>query len=127
MSLLRGRKFSFFDGGEISRLLALSFQSLLPRQLLSQDSTTDVSDSMAGDTPVSYELKSTVEESADAIVTTTISSSTAEGEVPQQQVITESSGGEELGMITFNPGEEVSASVNVTGDDVTMELRREEE
>lgn len=104
--------------------------ALLPRQSLAQDSTTNVSDDMDGTPPASYELQSTIDAAAGATVKTTISNSTtgaAGGEVPQQQVITESTGGDELGRATVPPGEEISAKVEVTGDDVNMELRRTDE
>lgn len=100
--------------------------SLLPHQLLAQDSTTNVSDDMGGDPPASYELRSQVDESA-AKVTTTISSSTDVNEVPQQQAVIESQGGDQLGTTSIAPGTEVSASVDVTGADANVELRRTDE
>lgn len=98
--------------------------ALLPYQLLAQDSTTGASDDMGGLPPASYELRSQVDASAGVVVATTISSSGAPGEVPQQQAVIESYGGEEVGMVTFNPGEEVSVSVAVTGNSANVELRR---
>lgn len=101
--------------------------SLLPFQLLAEDSTTNVSDTMDDDPPASYVLQSEVAEAADVLVTTVLSSSTAEGEVPQQQAIIESQGGGDSGIVTVNPGIELSASVDVSGAGTSVGLRRVDE
>jgi hypothetical protein len=95
---------------------------LFPLQLLASSAGT--SDSMGGDPPVEYELKNTVIEATGAVVTTVISSRTAEGEVPQQQAIIESQGGSEVGIVVLSPGVEVSMDIDVAGTNTSVELRR---
>lgn len=88
---------------------------LLALQFLAMGSTTNVSVNLGSDVPETYEVSSEVEETASTVVTATVSSSTAEGEVSQQQVIIESQGGGDTGKTTVAPGTRVDATVNVTG------------
>lgn len=98
---------------------------LFPLQLLASSAST--SDSMGGDPPAEYELKNVVVEALSAVVTTVISSRTAEGEVPQQQAIIESQGGGETGIVVLSPGVEVSVDIDVAGANTSLELRRVDE
>jgi hypothetical protein len=98
---------------------------LFPLQLLASSAST--SDSMGGDPPAEYELKNVVVEAPSAVVTTVISSRTAEGEVPQQQAIIESQGGDEVGIVVLSPGVEVSVDIDVAGTNTSLELRRVDE
>lgn len=98
--------------------------ALLDFQILAEDSTTGASDDMGSDPPASYELRSQTTDNVDAVVTTTIYSADEQGGSPQQQVIIESHGGDDTGLTTFNPGEEVTTSTHVTGEDADVDLRR---
>lgn len=96
--------------------------ALLPYQQLDESTVTDVSDT--NDLGATYALRNEVDAAIDTVVTTTISSSTAEGEVPQQQAIIETRGGDEVGVTVVAPGAELSASVAVEGANANVELRR---
>jgi hypothetical protein len=98
---------------------------LFPLQLLASSAST--SDNMGGDPPAEYELKNVVIEASGAVVTTVISSRTADGEVPQQQAIIESQGGGETGIVVLSPGVEVSVDIDVAGTNTSLELRRVDE
>jgi len=95
---------------------------LFPLQLLASSAST--SDDMGGTPPAEYELKNVVVEAPGAVMTTTISSRTAEGEVPQQQAIIETNGGDEVGIVVLSPGVEVSVDIDVSGTNTSVELRR---
>lgn len=92
-------------------------QALQPGDVVEvADSHTDVPDA------TSYDLGTDVTETADTVVTTVISASTAEGEVPQQQCVIESQGGGDVGVARVDPKLRVHArmSVTVAGTDAGM-------
>jgi len=95
---------------------------LFPLQLLASSAST--SDDMGGTPPAEYELRNRVVEAPGAVMTTTISSRTAEGEVPQQQAVIETQGGNETGIVVISPGVEVSVDIDVAGTNTSVELRR---
>lgn len=68
----------------------------------------------------SYLVQSEVDEVASSVTTSVISTSTAEGEVPQQQCVTESQGGGEVGQTVINPSIEVTVATSVSGADSTF-------
>lgn len=70
---------------------------------------------LSDDLPSSFQVSSTIPETTDAVVTTTWSSKTAEGETPQQQVVIESHGGDMVGQSDIEPGVEVEADTDVAG------------
>jgi len=95
---------------------------LLPSQVLGVDTTTEVSDDVSGSLPNTYAVQDTVSETASTIVKTTLSSVSADGEVPQQQAVVESQGGDSIGTTVIKPGVQVNASVAVTGAGTNVEL-----
>ena len=97
---------------------------LFPLQLLQEDASASVSDDMGGTPPAEYELFNRILEVPGAVTTTTISRSTAPGEVPQQQAILENHGADERGIVVISPGIEVSNNIDVAGADAPVELRR---
>lgn len=69
---------------------------------------------------VGYTVESDVDESASSVTNTIISTSTADGESPQQQCVIESQGGGELGQATIGPAQSVSITSSVSGADSTF-------
>lgn len=98
------------------------FEVLLPQQTLATGSTTASLGNLSNEVPSVYKVMSEVSEVADSIVTTTLFSRTAEGEVPQQMGIIETQGGGELAERNIPPGIEVSASTVVSGADTPVSL-----
>lgn len=94
---------------------------LLPYQQLNESTITEVSDDAA--LGATYALRNEIDPTS-AVVTTTISSSTAEGEVPQQQAVIESRGGDEIGVTIVAPGSELTAAVAIADTFANVELRR---
>lgn len=76
--------------------------------------------SLSDEAPTEYKVGTDVAEAASVIVTTTVSSRTAEGEVPQQQCVIESQGGGDIGESAVNPGIEVTTSTAVSGEDTDV-------
>ena len=72
-----------------------------------------------GTAPASYLAQTDNEESASAVITNTLYSRTADGEVPQQQAVIESRGGGDVGAAVINPGIEVTNVFSTTGDVIT--------
>lgn len=83
------------------------------------DSGGSATATMAGDAG-EYMIESDVDEAAGMVVRSVISSSTAEGEVPQQQCVIESQGGGELGQAIIGPANSVTVDVSVTVADSTF-------
>lgn len=87
-------------------------ESILPYQLLVEDSITNLTDDLRADPPESYELCYRIDESA-ANVLITIYSISAEGQEPQLQgTVGGQSGG---GRLRIKAGIEVQVAVEVTG------------
>lgn len=95
---------------------------LLHTQALGINTTTEVTDDVGDTLPDNYEVRDTVSETTSTVVTTTLSSFTADGETPQQQAIVESQGGDSVGTTAVPPGVQVEASVEVTGAGTNVEL-----
>lgn len=85
-------------------------------------SGTSVGDviSLIDEAPTDYKVGTDVTETTDAVVTTTVSSRTADGEVPQQQCVIESQGGGDIGEAAVAPGIEVTTSTAVSGADTDV-------
>jgi hypothetical protein len=87
---------------------------LFTKQTLQAGDTVEVADAHA-DVPAAttYDLGTDISEAVDTVVTTVVSVSTAEGEVPQQQCVLESRGGGEIGEATVHPKQRVYARMSV--------------
>lgn len=96
--------------------------ALLTKQTLVNGTDITVAEDLVSDPPVSYELSNNITETIDSVVRTTVFNETAEGEVPQQQCVLESNGGEDIGTTTVNPGQHVFARVQVAGADTDVGL-----
>lgn len=66
-----------------------------------------------------YAVQSDVDETASIVVTSTISRSTADGEVPQQQCVVESQGGGDQGQTVIDSGISIQVNTSVSGADAT--------
>lgn len=98
---------------------------LFPNQQINAGSSVQVDDDLRASLPSTYQLESNIpNETASTVVTTVISSQTADGEVPQQQVIIESQGGGEVGKTALPPGVQVRAVTSVAGAATNVELTR---
>lgn len=95
---------------------------LLTKQTLIDGTDITVAEDLVADPPTSYAVSDDITETVDSIVTTTVFNETAEGEVPQQQCVLESNGGEEIGTTTVNPGQHVFVRVQVAGADTDVGL-----
>lgn len=96
-------------------------ESLLPYQLLMQDSITDLIDDLRADPPDSYELCYRIDE-GEAMVLITVHSILSEGESPQLQGVTGGQGGS--GRMRVVPGIEVQVRVEVTGGNANVAIWR---
>lgn len=95
---------------------------LLTKQTLVDGTDITVAEDLVAAPPASYELSDNITETVDSVVRTTVFNETAEGEVPQQQCVLESNGGEDVGTTFINPGQHVFARVQVTGADTDVGL-----
>lgn len=95
---------------------------LLTKQTLLNGTDITVAEDLVADPPTSYEVSDSITETADSVVTATVFNETAEGEVPQQQCVIESRGGEDVGTTTVNPGQHVFVRVQVAGADTDVGL-----
>jgi hypothetical protein len=102
--------------------IATYFKDLMPSQLLSVDSVTNVSDDLRQDLPSAYKVNSTIADIASTVVSIVYRSRTAEGEVPQQHAVSESNGGDETAQVVIPPGIQVDARVQVGGAAATVAL-----
>lgn len=92
----------------------------VPKQTLVDGTTTESVINVSPEAPTAYKVGTDVTETADSIVTTTVSTRTAEGEVPQQQCVIESQGGGDIGEAAVAPGIEVTTSTAVSGADTDV-------
>lgn len=70
-------------------------------------------------TSSAYVVQSEIDETSNVVVNAVLSSSTAEGEVPQQQCVIETQGGGEFGETVINSGISVQTQISVTGATAT--------
>lgn len=83
------------------------------------DSGGSATATMVGDA-AEYMIESDVDEAASMVMRSVISSSAAEGEVPQQQCVIESQGGGDFGQAIIGPANSVTVDVSVTVADSTF-------
>lgn len=95
---------------------------LLTKQTLDSGTDTTVGDDLTAEAPTSYGVNNDITETVSAVVTTTIYNETADGEVPQQQCVLESQGGDEIGQTIVNPGQRIRARVQVSGANTPVGL-----
>lgn len=92
----------------------------MPKQTVASGVTIGDVINVSPEAPAAYKVGTDVTETADAVVTTTVSSRTADGEVPQQQCVIESQGGGDVGEAAIAPGIEVTTSTAVSGADTDV-------
>lgn len=93
---------------------------LLTKQTLVNGTDITVGEDLTAAPPTSYAVSTDITETTSSIVTATVYSQSAEGEVPQQQAVTESQGGGDLGTTNIAPGQRVSARIQVSGADTDV-------
>lgn len=96
------------------------FEVYVPKQMVVSGGTVAAAINLSAEAPTAYKVGTDVTETASTVVTTTVLSRTAEGEVPQQQCVIESQGGGDIGESAVAPGIEVTTSTVVSGADTDV-------